>query len=144
APETGPSEFLRSRESPVVPISTHSPNADPSSPTVISGTVEANRMDAGFERTSTTSGATLTMTKTTTTLLRWFPPYAMMAAVLWSAVLATAARAGETSQAETEKGKALTKTQSGLQYRDIEEGKGAKPKDEEVCIVHYTGWLWAN
>jgi peptidylprolyl isomerase len=84
------------------------------------------------------------MTKTKTTLLRWFLPSAMTAAVLWSAVVATAARAGDSGQAETEKEKALTKTQSGLQYRDIEEGKGDKPKDEEVCVVHYTGWLWVN
>ncbi len=52
--------------------------------------------------------------------------------------------AADPGQAETEKGTALTKTQSGLEYRDVEEGKGEKPKSGEVCVVHYTGWLWVN
>jgi peptidylprolyl isomerase len=85
------------------------------------------------------------MTKPTTmTLLRWILPTAMAVAVLWSEVVATRARAADPDEAETQKGKTLTKTKSGLQYRDIEEGKGAKPEDEEVCVVHYTGWLWVN
>ncbi len=85
------------------------------------------------------------MTKTTTiTPLRSILSAAMAVAVLVSPVGATKARAADPGQAETEKDKALTKTQSGLQYRDIEEGKGEKPKESEVCVVHYTGWLWEN
>ena len=36
----------------------------------------------------------------------------------------------------------MTKTESGLKYRDIEEGKGELPKSGHTCVVHYTGWLW--
>jgi peptidylprolyl isomerase len=34
------------------------------------------------------------------------------------------------------------KTESGLEYRDIKQGTGAKPKTGQNCEVHYTGWLW--
>jgi peptidylprolyl isomerase len=34
------------------------------------------------------------------------------------------------------------KTESGLEYRDLKEGKGAKPDSGQKCQVHYTGWLW--
>jgi peptidylprolyl isomerase len=85
------------------------------------------------------------MTETTTTpLLRSIRPTTLAVVVLLSQAVATGARAADPGQVETEKGKTLTKTQSGLQYRDIEEGKGEKPKSGEVCVVHYTGWLWVN
>lgn len=38
----------------------------------------------------------------------------------------------------------LKKTESGLQYLDRVEGKGAKPAEGQICEVHYTGWLWEN
>jgi peptidylprolyl isomerase len=79
-----------------------------------------------------------------TTLLRSTLPTAMAVAALMSLVVSTGTRAAGPSQAEGEKGKGLTKTGTGLQYRDVEEGKGEKPKDGEVCVVHYTGWLWVN
>ena len=85
------------------------------------------------------------MTKTTTTTpLRGILPTAMAVAVLLSPVPSTGARAADPGQAEKEKGTTLTKTESGLQYRDLEDGKGEKPKSGEVCVVHYTGWLWVN
>ena len=42
------------------------------------------------------------------------------------------------------KGKKMTTTESGLQYRDIKEGTGAQPKKGDTVIVHYTGWLWED
>ena len=36
----------------------------------------------------------------------------------------------------------MTKTESGLEYRDVKEGTGAKPDKGQTCSVHYTGWLW--
>jgi peptidylprolyl isomerase len=42
------------------------------------------------------------------------------------------------------KGKKMTTTQSGLQYRDIKEGTGAQPKPGQTVTVHYTGWLWED
>ncbi len=34
------------------------------------------------------------------------------------------------------------KTESGLEYRDIKQGTGAKPKTGQNCDVHYSVWLW--
>jgi peptidylprolyl isomerase len=36
---------------------------------------------------------------------------------------------------------APVKSNSGLQYTDVKEGKGATPKEGQVVIVHYTGTL---
>jgi len=57
-------------------------------------------------------------------------------------VAATGGRADDPGQ--TEKEKKMTKTESGLQYRDIKEGTGEKPKKGQTCVMHYTGWLWEN
>lgn len=38
----------------------------------------------------------------------------------------------------------MTKTESGLQYRDTKEGTGEKPKTGQTCVMHYTGWLWVD
>jgi peptidylprolyl isomerase len=35
----------------------------------------------------------------------------------------------------------VVKTKSGLEYVDLEEGKGAMPKAGQRVSVHYTGWL---
>ena len=57
-------------------------------------------------------------------------------------VAATGGRADDPGQ--TENKKKMTKTESGLQYRDIKEGTGEKPKEGQTCVMHYTGWLWEN
>jgi FKBP-type peptidyl-prolyl cis-trans isomerase len=36
----------------------------------------------------------------------------------------------------------MKKTDSGLEYRDIKEGTGPSPKTGQICVMHYTGWLW--
>ena len=81
---------------------------------------------------------------TTTRPLRLILLTAMAVAVLFTSVVSTGVIAADPGQAEKEKGKdkTMTKTESGLQYRDIEEGTGAKPEDGQLCVVHYTGWLW--
>jgi peptidylprolyl isomerase len=38
----------------------------------------------------------------------------------------------------------MTRTDSGLQYLDIKEGKGKAPLPGQRCFVHYKGWLWEN
>jgi peptidylprolyl isomerase len=38
----------------------------------------------------------------------------------------------------------MTKTESGLEYRDVQEGTGATPEEGQTCFVHYTGWLWVD
>src|SRR6201995_3750020 len=39
--------------------------------------------------------------------------------------------------------KAVT-TQSGLQIIDTKVGTGATPKAGQICVMHYTGWLYEN
>jgi peptidylprolyl isomerase len=40
-------------------------------------------------------------------------------------------------------GKTMT-TASGLQIADIKGGTGATPKTGQICVMHYTGWLYQN
>jgi peptidylprolyl isomerase len=35
-------------------------------------------------------------------------------------------------------------TPSGLQTKDIKIGTGASPKPGQICVMHYTGWLYQN
>jgi peptidylprolyl isomerase len=35
-------------------------------------------------------------------------------------------------------------TPSGLQIIDTQVGTGATPKPGQICVVHYTGWLYQN
>ena len=45
------------------------------------------------------------------------------------------------STAATAQGKATT-TPSGLQITDSKVGTGASPKPGQICVMHYTGWLY--
>ena len=40
-------------------------------------------------------------------------------------------------------GKTMT-TASGLQFTDSKVGTGASPKPGQICVMHYTGWLYEN
>jgi peptidylprolyl isomerase len=40
-------------------------------------------------------------------------------------------------------GKTMT-TPSGLQITDSKVGTGATPKRGQICVMHYTGWLYEN
>jgi peptidylprolyl isomerase len=40
-------------------------------------------------------------------------------------------------------GKTMT-TASGLQITDTKVGTGAQPKTGQICVMHYTGWLYDN
>ncbi len=67
-------------------------------------------------------------------------------AVAVSTFLAILVQARAASLAQTDEGqsKPMTKTDSGLEYRDVKEGTGASPKTGQTCVVHYTGWLWQD
>jgi len=47
-----------------------------------------------------------------------------------------------TAMAQTP-GKAMT-TASGLQIIDTKAGTGATPTPGQICVVHYTGWLYQD
>ena len=63
---------------------------------------------------------------------------AVIAAIAGIAGIATAAPA-----AAQPAGPALT-TPSGLKIIDIKSGTGASPKTGQICVMHYTGWLYEN
>ena len=83
---------------------------------------------------------TETMIQSRTSSMPWRLVAALAAMI--ALVAATGGRADDPGQ--TEKEKKMTKTESGLQYRDIKEGTGEKPKKGQTCVMHYTGWLWEN
>lgn len=84
-------------------------------------------------------------TRTLTARLLFAAPVAL--AVMASSLAATGmlARpaAAQDSKAKA-KEKKWTKTDSGLQYRDVKEGKGPAIKPGQTAVVHYTGWLWVE
>jgi peptidylprolyl isomerase len=63
-----------------------------------------------------------------------------MAAIATVAVAAVAVPMPASAQT---KGKTMT-TPSGLQIIDTQEGTGALPKPGQICVMHYTGWLYEN
>ena len=38
----------------------------------------------------------------------------------------------------------MTTTASGLQYEDTVVGTGATPQTGQICVMHYTGWLYQD
>ncbi len=57
-----------------------------------------------------------------------------------AAVVTTTALTPATAQTA---GKKMT-TASGLQITDTKVGTGASPKPGQICVMHYTGWLYNN
>jgi FKBP-type peptidyl-prolyl cis-trans isomerase FkpA len=41
-------------------------------------------------------------------------------------------------------GPAMTTTPSGLQYEDTVVGTGETPETGQICVMHYTGWLYQD
>jgi len=58
-------------------------------------------------------------------------------------VVAAACAAPFTATTATAQGAPMT-TASGLQIQDSKVGAGAAPKAGQICVMHYTGWLYAN
>ncbi len=46
--------------------------------------------------------------------------------------------------ARAQSGGNVVTTASGLQIRDIKAGTGASPKTGQICVMHYTGWLYVD
>ena len=104
----------------------------------------------GSRRFPITQGVLSSMTTTTMPLRRMLlAPLAV--ALLFSPIVSAGLRAANLAAGQAEKDdkdkkdeKKMTKTDSGLQYRDVKEGTGEKPKKGQTCVVHYTGWLWVD
>src|SRR3984957_14812741 len=76
--------------------------------------------------------------------MRRFPGtmFSTLAAVALTALTVSVASMPTTAMAQTP-GKAMT-TASGLQIIDSQVGTGATPKPGQICVMHYTGWLYED
>ena len=72
--------------------------------------------------------------------MRAFPRASALAAL--ALVTATVFAAGSSTTAMAQA--ASMTTPSGLQITDTKVGTGATPKPGQICIMHYTGWLYEN
>jgi peptidylprolyl isomerase len=74
--------------------------------------------------------------------MRIFSPIAAVAAAaLMGAGILTAIAP---TPAMAEDGAKTTTTLSGLKIIDGKVGTGATPKPGQICVMHYTGWLYVN
>ena len=55
-------------------------------------------------------------------------------------IISTVALAGIRPAGAQTQGKTMT-TETGLQFIDTIVGTGASPKNGQICVMHYTGWL---
>ena len=60
-----------------------------------------------------------------------------------SASIGVVAAIAPTAAPAQEIGK-MTTTSSGLQIEDTQVGTGATPRTGQICVMHYTGWLYEN
>ena len=66
-----------------------------------------------------------------------------LAFTLGPAFLATGLFAPVSTAMAQAAGKTMT-TASGLKIEDGKVGTGASPKKGQICVMHYTGWLYEN
>ncbi len=67
----------------------------------------------------------------------------LMALVLVTASAGLLAAGAPTKAMAQAAGKTMT-TPSGLQITDTKVGEGATPKPGQICVMHYTGWLYQD
>ena len=67
----------------------------------------------------------------------------LLAFAVVTAMAGAFATLSPTTAAAQAVGKTMT-TPSGLQITDSTVGTGATPKPGQICVMHYTGWLYQN
>jgi FKBP-type peptidyl-prolyl cis-trans isomerase FkpA len=75
--------------------------------------------------------------------MRAFPSRNPLMAFALVIALAGASAAASTTATAQAVGKPMT-TSSGLQITDSKIGTGATPKPGQICVMHYTGWLYQD
>jgi peptidylprolyl isomerase len=75
--------------------------------------------------------------------MRRFPRTMFSTLAATALTLTVSAAAMPTTAMAQTPGKAMT-TASGLQIIDTKVGTGATPKPGQICVVHYTGWLYQD
>jgi peptidylprolyl isomerase len=75
--------------------------------------------------------------------MRAFPSRNPLMAFALVVALAGASAAASTTATAQAVGKPMT-TSSGLQITDSKIGTGATPKPGQICVMHYTGWLYQD
>ena len=68
--------------------------------------------------------------------------FSTLAAIALAALTVSAVLMPSTAMAQTP-GKPMT-TASGLEIIDTKVGTGPMPKPGQICVVHYTGWLYQD
>ncbi|PWB84095.1 MAG: peptidylprolyl isomerase [Methylocystaceae bacterium] len=76
--------------------------------------------------------------------MRIFKPAGAVAALVLAGVLSGVVVAGAPITAMAESALTVTTTPSGLQIADIKVGTGPTPQIGQICVMHYTGWLYQN
>jgi peptidylprolyl isomerase len=69
-------------------------------------------------------------------------PFASVAALAAVTALAGVCAAIAPSAATAQTAGATMTTPSGLKITDTQVGTGATPKPGQICVMHYTGWLY--
>ena len=72
------------------------------------------------------------------------PAATNLAALAFSAALAAIVAVGAPTAAAAQAAGATVTTPSGLKITDSKVGTGATPRPGQICVMHYTGWLYQD
>ena len=75
--------------------------------------------------------------------MRAFRPASRLVSSIFAA-LAGLLVAGAPGSAQAQAAGGIVTTPSGLQIADIQVGTGPMPRQGQICVMHYTGWLYVN